>query len=90
MSTSPRSTSTDSGLYGLMSFVAFFTGMSQALVPLLARGLFDRRPALSIAARWSAPWWWIGCAAFGVAAFSALVAIDNARRRAVAGREAAS
>lgn len=68
--------------YAVASAVVWFVGISQGLVPLVVRALFDRDDRLALPLLLPDPWWWIACIAVLLLAAIALLVIETARERA--------
>ncbi|KAA2252978.1 hypothetical protein F0L68_33820 [Solihabitans fulvus] len=67
----------------LSSFVGI-VGLYEGLIPFPAK-IFGWHPLLALPVRLASPAWWIVSGAVLVAAFAALVVIDNAKKRHAGG-----
>ena len=67
--------------YDSASAFVWFVGISQGVVPLVVRSLFDRDGRFALPLLLPEPWWWLACIAVVVGAAVGLVLIDAAGQR---------
>lgn len=55
--------------------------LSQGAIPLVTRGLLNRKERLAPASWLNSPWWWIACLTIVIFAFASIAAIETRRQR---------